>query len=213
MNSYIPHAIALLRAWLLNFFNKIGTHGLAVGRTAPQIITDKALAQQGMDKIDAVVATKAAQKAAVHDLQDWMKSGGSGLAVLRLIIDLIKANPGCTSLIAEDLGAVSPHETFDAVGYQPTGTAVAQAGYVLVNFEKLGVDLMCINYRLKGETVWNHIGDLKISGYHHVFSLPVVIPPVLPVVRSVVLEYQLIGILHDHAIGHPSDLIVCTFEL
>ncbi len=211
--DFIPQKIALLRAWLLNFFNALPGQAAAVHQTTTQVNATKAIAQTGMDKIDALVNAKAAQKAAVTDLHTWQKPGGTGLAVLRKNIDDIKGDPGYNSTIGGILRTVGIHEEFDAIDFKPTGEAIGQPGYILLNFVKHGVELMCLEFRLKGTTEFIHLGNVKDSGFHHVYTLPVVVPPVTPAVHSVVLEYRFTGVMHDVLIGHPSDLIVVTFEL
>jgi hypothetical protein len=205
MKSFIPAAIAMLRAWLLNFKTVLPVQGLLVGQTSTQITATVAIAQEGIALVDTLTAAKAAQKSAVTALHTWKKPGGTGLAVLRDNIDDMKGDPGYTKAIGDILGTVSIEEPFDAIDYKPVGKAIPQPGYNLINFEKLGVDLMSIDYRVKGTSGWVHLGNVQNSGFHHAYTMPVVTPPVSPAPTSVDLQYQLTGILHDVLIGHPSD--------
>ncbi len=212
MEGYFPRKIALIRAWLLNLVTLLPAKGPMVGQTALQITTTQGLASAGMAKIDAVVAAKAASKAAVKDYLNWAKPNGSGLAVIKKSVDEYKTNIGYTTAIGEALMVIGSHDPIDPETYKPTGSAVAQASYVLVKFDKKGVDLMSVDFRVKGATEWTHIGNLSVSPYHHTFTMPPVIPPAVAL-NSVILEYKLVGILHDIEIGLASDIIPVTFTL
>src|ERR1039457_4033702 len=206
MKGFIPVAIALLRAWLLNLKTVVGVQGLLVGQTSGQNTATAANAQQGMDLIDA----KAAQKAAVTALHLWKKPGGTGLAVIRKSIADMKTNPGYTGDIGDVLQSVGSEEDCDAIDFKPVGEATHQPGYNLIEFVKHGVEFMRIEYRVKGTVDWIDLGRVSLTGFHHVYTLPVTSPPT-PAPTSVLLEYRLAGVMHDVLIGHESDPFECNF--
>ena len=210
MKGFIPVAIALLRAWLLNLKTVVPVQGLLVGQTGPQNTATAANAQQGMDLIDALAAAKAAQKAAVTALHLWKKPGGTGLAVIRKSIADMKTNPGYTGDIGDVLQSVGSEEDFDAIDFKPVGEATHQPGYNLIEFVKHGVEFMRIEYRVKGTVDWIDLGRVSLTGFHHVYTLPVTSPPT-PAPTSVLLEYRLTGVMHDVLIGHESDPFECNF--
>jgi hypothetical protein len=211
MKSFIPTVIALLRAWLLNLKTVVPVQGLLVGQTGPQNTATAANAQQGMDLIDALANAKAAQKAAVTALNLWKKPGGTGLAVIRKSIANMKTDPGYTGAIGDILQSVGGEEDFDAIDFKPVGEAIHQPGYNLIEFFKHGVESMLIEYRVKGTVDWIDLGRVTQTGFHHVYTLPVVVPPISPAPTSVLLEYRLTGVMHDVLIGHESDLFECNF--
>jgi hypothetical protein len=208
--GFIPHATALLKGWLLNLKTVLPVQGLLVGQTAPQIVVTQDNLQAGMDKIDLIVTKKAEYNSAVKDFHDWQKAGGTGLGVIRKTIDGYKTNAGYTPAIGGIMRTEGTDLPFDPTTYKPVGKAINQAGYNLITFVKHGVDLMSIDYRVKGTVGWVHIANVRDSGFHHVYVLPVTVPPT-PTPTSVDLEYQLTGILPDVLIGLPSDPFGATF--
>ncbi len=209
--DFIPHVMSKLRAWLLLGKKNISTIAGAVGYTPTQTTAYENKAQEGMDAIDAVDTTKANYKSAVKNLHEWMSPKGKGLNVLRGYANTIKSNPGCTNAVGALMQYWGSHELIDFVNYKPSGTAKAHNGYILIKYDKMGVDLMSVYYRVKGSNTWIHIGNLSETSYHHHYVLPVVDPPVTPAIMAVVLEYKLVGVHHDIEIGQPSDTFLETY--
>jgi hypothetical protein len=211
MKGFIPQVIALLRGWLLNFKTVLPVQGLLVGQTSTQITATVAIAEEGIVLVDAVTTAKNQQKSAVEALNEWKKPGGTGLAVIRKSIDDMKGDPGYTKTIGDILGTVSVEEPFDAADFTPVGEAIPKPGYNEITFKKYGVELMSIDYRVKGTTSWVHLGNVKDSGFHHVYVWPVTTPPT-PTPTSVDLEYRLTGVMHDVLIGHISTTFEANFQ-
>jgi|ERR1017187_5975134 hypothetical protein len=209
--GFIPQVIALLKAWLLNLKTVLPVQGLLVGQTGPQIIVTQDNIQAGIDKIDLIVTKKAEYNAAVHDFHEWQKAGGTGLGGIRKNVETYKADPGYTPGIGGIMRTEGTDVHVDPTSFKPDGKSTPQAGYNLITFFKHGVDLMSIEYRVKGTVDFIHLGNVQDSGFHHVYVQPVVTPPIVPAPTSADLEYRLTGIIHDVLIGHPSDIFGATF--
>lgn len=201
MADYIPAADDAKIVWLTNLKDNIDTYATTLGITAPRVTQIKAWCTDLITQINAVSQAKAAWLAASQTkaTQETTSLGG-----LRGEIAQWKPNPNMTPAIATALKITSGGSPFNPDTFQALITAEAFSGYVRIKFVKGQTNGINLYSRLKGQTAWTFVSRDTNSPYDDHTPLAV---PGTPETR----EYQAFGVLSDHQIGQPSDIVSVTF--
>jgi hypothetical protein len=125
-------------------------------------------------------------------------------AFIRSLAKEIKANPAYTPNMGQGLEIVGTENPVDPVTYQTTISAEVFMGYINLKFTKKGVEGVNVYVRIKGTLNWTKLSFDSHSPY--VDNRPLTVPNV-PEVR----EYMCIGVMDDHEIGQPSNIVTVTF--
>ena len=204
MADFIPNENAKLATWLTNLHTRIDTHGPTLGMTAGQITTYKAVLLGLLNNLAAVPAAKNAWQATTATLKTAKQTQLSKTGPVRVEINKWKASGLLTTGMEQEMELVGTDAPFDPNTYKPVITGEARAGFVRINFRKLGVDGLNIYVRLKGQTIWKKLTFDTNTPYDDHAELAVA-------GIAEVREYRAIGVIDDEEIGLPSDIISVTF--
>jgi hypothetical protein len=193
---YFPGAVALQRAWLVNFIEKISVYGHILGLSDDDITKRKANAQAIIDAIDAAIIAETASKVKVKAkniaLIDNMKP-------IRASVGTMKNSDDYNQDIGIDIGIVGEGDEFDPSKAKTT-----------VKLEKApqGVDIKFTLEGCEGGNVYckrgNETSFTFIKYVIHPHSIDT--RPNLGGTDSEQRQYYVILVLDDQEVGIPSDI-------
>jgi hypothetical protein len=200
--DYIPPQRSERNQFYKNFSDNAVTEGPKFNAPTGSALAAKANA-------DAILAAMAA----TDSLEDQLKAArliernviALNLPPFRATGGLWKKLPGWPASGSEAvLRLKGPGIVFDPATYKPSFTLSMEAGKIRFDFEKKGVQRLKFFCRLRGQTVWNEIGEDSAPPYWDTNPLA---NPNVPEVR----EYMARGVIDDEEIGVDSDIVTITF--
>jgi hypothetical protein len=193
---YFPDALALQRAWLVNFKEKIAVYGHILGLTDADITKKQEAAQAIIDAIDdanaAITASKVKNKAKKLALKDNMVS-------IRASVGSMKNHDDYTEEIGVDMGIIGEESDFDP-----------DKAKTIVKLEKAvqGVDIKFTLEGCEGGNVYCKRGNETAFTFIKYVIHPHTIDtrPNLDGAASEQRQYYVILVLDDEEVGIPSDI-------
>ena len=201
MADYIPSADDAKIIWLTNLKESIDAYSAALGITAARVTQIKAWCDALIDEINDTHTAKQGwlSAAAAKTTQETTSLGG-----LRGEIAQWKPNPNMTPAIEAALKIVGSGGGFDPNAFKADISCEAFSGYVRTKFKKGKSGGINLYSRLNGQSAWRFVSRDTNSPYDD--HTPLAVPG-----TAEVREYQAFGVLSDHQIGQPSDIVSVTF--
>ena len=132
--DYIPDPDGDFITWFANYKTQLAATATTFGLTPAEVTAVEADFTAMQAKLNALTAKKAEQQAATADKRTARKAI-EGRA--RALANRLKAHPGFTPALGEQLGIVGPEDTTDLTTAQPTLSAVSvMASAVTIGFDK-----------------------------------------------------------------------------
>jgi hypothetical protein len=200
--DFVPRSYVNLADWLANLAAKLPTDGPSAGLTAAEVTALQGEITAIKGPLDTYLAKQIELDAANGALT---QSLDQHLPKVRAALRNLKANPGYTAAIGEDLQIIASADTFDPESYKPTLTVEAFPGYVRLKGKKSGVQAMNLYSRLRGETGWKLLVARR-SKFPFDDDSPLAVAGT-PETR----EYRAVGVVNDEEIGQPSDIVSVVY--
>jgi hypothetical protein len=198
--DYVPRNEPQLAVWLSNMGKKLSTHGPALGLTAEEINA----AVTGCNDTSAKITEIEQKKNDLHHLvaiKDEVRD--ASLSSLRGLVTRMKAHPGYTEAIGQDLGVIAVTTSADLINNKTTLKADVLPGRVRISFTKKGFTGVNIYSRLEGTAKWIFLARDTNSPYED--NRPLANDQ--PEKR----EYMAMGVVGDDEVGQPSDILSVLF--
>jgi len=199
--SFFPTSDAELSAWAANYKNKIVTKGPELGMTQEQIDAEVKLCDQIIDAIADLDNKKAMAKAALGTRNTVVNTKGK---ILKTNIARHKTAENYTTGIGNDLRIISPTSDVDLSTYKPKLKAEHFGNNVRIKFVKKGVEGINLYRQKKGATDWDFVSRVTKSPFDQGITLE---NPGQPEHWN----YQALGVVNDHEVGLPSDIVEIIF--
>jgi hypothetical protein len=194
--NYFPGALALQRAWLVNFKAKIAVYGHILGLTDAEITKKQDAAQAIIDAIDdaeaAITASKVKNKAKNLVMKENMTS-------IRASVANMKTNTAYTQDIGIDMGIVGEESEFDPDKAKTIVKLTKAPQGVDIKFTLEGCEGGNIYCKRGNETAFTFI---KYVIHPHTIDTR----PNLDGAASEQRQYYVILVLDDEEVGIPSDI-------
>ena len=220
--DYFPRRIGDQRNWLQNYKTEIATTGPLLGLTPVEVTENTNATDAIIATIDATIAAENAYKQKVEDKNLSVKTNFSG--TIRAAVKRLKTSPAYTEGLGEVLGVVGSDESFDPDLFKPSLKALVLPGEVKLTFVKGGADGVKVYVRNASATgnipaPGNPAGPQSApSADFQMIAIDLQSPyvdnrPLAVAGKPEVREYYVRGILHDHEIGQPSDIVRVTVSV
>lgn len=195
--DYIPTTDAELIPWLTNY--KLKLQEVTTQLTLPMQPDDNLPYEIDLF-IQSIHTTTTKKEEWSRSVADKNDLGEKILAKIRAKTNLIKASPGYTEGIGQELGIIGATKKVDVVNYKPIIKVELIAGVVRISFKKNSTDGVNIYRRRKGALTWEFLARDTVSPYEDRIQLQ---NPGQPEHW----EYRAIAVIKDQEIGQPSDVV------
>jgi len=198
--DYVPRNEPQLAVWLTNVATKIGNYGQKLGLTDDEVKAAVTGCTDASTKITEIEQKK-------NDLHNLVatKDGIRDTAVLTIrgLITRMKAHPGYTEAIGQDLGIIAVTASGDLINNKTTLKADVLPGRIRISFTKKGFSGVNIYSRMEGTAKWTFLARDTNSPYEDNRPLANGQPEKR--------EYMAMGVVGDEEVGQPSDIISVLF--
>ncbi len=200
--SFFPTSDPAILIWAMNYKEKIGIHGAALGMTPVEVASEQALCDQIIDSITLIDSRKKQLKSALDGRDSAIEVQGGEL---RGNIANHKTVSGYTSNIGEDLGVISQSAAADFENFKSKITVTHFGGVIRVKFVKKGTDGINLYRRKKGSMDWSLVGRMTKSPFNYSYSLAVSGQPEH-------WEFFAFGVVNDEEVGLASDIVEVIYS-
>ena len=201
--DYIPDSAQNLRDWANNYIKELPAIGTRIGWPAGSVTAITALLTTIRDAAQAVLDEQNALKAKTGLLA---QAKADNFPTIRQNTANLKSTSGFNEGDARTLDVATSSAALNPETYQPELKVTSHPGFNEVTGKKRGVQAINIYMRVKGAANWTLIAAKRTT-----FPFNDDTPPAAagkPEER----EYMGMGVMNDHEIGQPSDIVTCVFR-